>query len=182
MNKAKPFYRLFALIAVTLLIGVTPRYATGAVTPVKDIILSQTKNSSRLMALMDKKPKIKISRDKNKNEITLLFLDTSVDDVLKFIRYSDDVISSVSVQTDPGSSAVVITLKFKAKNITFFRTTPENGKGVIFDFKPTDKPIRITGVTPEQILAKNQPPPKQNQPWLEWIQKTFRKLKSVLPP
>lgn len=140
------------------------KYAAGASARVNDIVFSQVDGASRMTLYTNQTPKFKLSLGEERKKLTIRLISTEAGDIFRDITHSDDVIESFSVVPDENTGDTLVTITFKNPGVSFYKTTPPIGDGLIFDFRPSKKTLRIAGVTPEKLLGKRPEEKKERPP------------------
>ncbi len=129
------------------------QFAIGAPARIIDLSLSEQEDHSTLSITTDITPDLAMSFDTKTSTLTARLVSVTGENILDDLKYSDKLIKSVSAVKEEKTGDVLIKIAFHKPNITFNRASLPGEPGITLNFRSTEKPLRITGVTPEKLMA-----------------------------
>ena len=155
-------YRFIALAvgAISFILGF--QYAIGAPTRLIDFSFTEFDDHSRLVIETEGPPGINLTYDKDNRRLNMRLISVEGTELFEGAQYSDALIESI-LKIDDESEGTLITVNFKFPEISFYSSTLSDGNGIQLDFRKREKPLRITGITPDQIVKSYQPTQPDNK-------------------
>jgi TolA-binding protein len=154
MKASKHILTLLAAALGVLFFNLGQRYAQGAPPVVERIEFSAQEGGTRAKLFVKGDIRFVPHMDSKMKELILAAQGADASPTVYASKHNDSLTESVRVTRDKKRGELWITVSFKTPDIAFQRSVEDDGRVVIFDFFPKDKALKITGLTPETLLAK----------------------------
>jgi TolA-binding protein len=152
--KVTKYILLFMAALGVLFFDLGQRYAQGLGTPaVERVEFSAQDGGTRMKLSVKGDVRFTPHMDAKMKELILAAQVAELPSAVYAVKHSDSLTESVRISRDNKRGEVLITVSFKAPGIAFQKSVEDDGKVVIFDFFPKEKPLKISGVTSDKLLS-----------------------------
>ncbi|MBI5816379.1 MAG: tetratricopeptide repeat protein [Nitrospinae bacterium] len=136
--------------------------AIGAPVILREISFAEVEGHTRMTLSAEGEIKFRLKLDKPSKSLTIHVMAERPKEA-PAIKYGDSMVESVTLHagSEPGTQDIMIT--FKQPDFSFYRADTQDPNRAVFDFRTKDEGLKITGVTPEKLVAQAAATPAKEE-------------------